>query len=191
MSSEPQLPNVILAGIMCAGKSTVGLRLAQKLSFRHIDTDELLIKNLGLSPQEIIKNRSREEFQRQEALVIHEIPKMPGLIISLGSGSIAHENEPLRLQNLSKLRALGILIHLDASADILYERFLKDKKDTLRRVEDNMYEAIRKRRETRLSLHQNSCHLTIDTSQLTIQEVVELIFNEMLCPLHLKNCISI
>ena len=48
------MKNIILVGLMGAGKTTVGRRLSQRIGWDFIDTDSLVEKNCGTS----VKHRS-------------------------------------------------------------------------------------------------------------------------------------
>jgi shikimate kinase len=172
------VPNLILAGILCAGKSSVGKLLADKLEYEHVDTDDLIVKKIDRAPSEVIRILSREAFQREEALLISSLPDKPRRVISLGSGTLALDNAFLS-QNLNKLRSMGTLIHLDATPEVLYQRYLNDSFDSLRRKEVDMFDAISTKRNKRLGVHQEACRWTIDTSELSLHEVAQIILKKM------------
>ena len=62
------LKNVVLTGMM-VGKSTVGKRLAEKLSYRFFDVDRLIEFKEGCSINVIFKNKSENYFRRLESKI--------------------------------------------------------------------------------------------------------------------------
>ena len=163
---------------MCSGKTTIGRILANRLTKNHYDTDELLIKSLKIPPEKIIKELSRYEFQLIENEIIRKIHTLTDIIISLGSGSIAHENSNLCKDNISKLKLNGILINLIAPSQNLYKRYLQDINiPNLRRQSTNMLKSIEDRILKREHIHTAICDFTIDTSSLLPEQVVDKILN--------------
>jgi shikimate kinase len=115
--------NVIyLAGFMGAGKSTVGPILANTLGWNFYDLDKVIEKNEGKKVREIFETNGEEYFRKIERMLLQKISVEHNVIISLGGGTMASE------ENLSLLKKSGRIFYLKASQEAIYKR-LKYKRD--------------------------------------------------------------
>ncbi len=100
--------NIVLVGMPGCGKTTVGRKLAQSLDRPFIDTDELIVKDIGRSIPEIFSQRGEEAFRDIESEVIRRSCKSTrGAVIATGGGAI------LRAENIRALRRVGRIYFLD------------------------------------------------------------------------------
>ena len=60
------MKNIILVGLMGAGKTTVGRRLSQRIGWEFVDTDSLVEKNCGTSVNVIFEVEGEEGFRLRE-----------------------------------------------------------------------------------------------------------------------------
>ncbi|MDB5685745.1 MAG: shikimate kinase [Rhizorhabdus sp.] len=120
MQQNPGLPRpdrpLVLIGLMGAGKSTVGKRLAARLHLPFVDADHEIERAAGLSITEIFARFGEKEFRDGERRVIARlIDGRPKVIATGGGAFMQDETRELILE-----RALAIW--LDADLDVLAER---------------------------------------------------------------------
>lgn len=109
--------NIVLIGMMGAGKTYIGKKFAKLLvHFNYVDTDEEIEKNTGLSISEIFEQHSESYFRELEANIIKEVAQNKNQIISLGGG--AFENE----ESIKALKENGLVFYLKAPAKELFKR---------------------------------------------------------------------
>lgn len=109
--------NIVLVGMMGAGKSYIGSKLAKLLShFSYVDTDEAIEDAAGLSIPEIFEQKSEKYFRELEEEIILKISKNKNQIISIGGG--AFENP----KSISALKENGLIFYLKAPANELFSR---------------------------------------------------------------------
>ncbi len=106
---------IFLIGMMGAGKSTVGPRLAERLERKFLDTDREIERRAGRTISEIFASEGEARFRELEREAI-DSASQGALVVALGGGAIAQPGAAERL------RACGILIQLDAPVEILLER---------------------------------------------------------------------
>ena len=82
--------NLILCGMMGAGKTTVGVEVARLTGWRCLDTDALIEERYG-KISEIFKARGEAYFRGLEAETVKELSKQDGLVISVGGGLVLKE----------------------------------------------------------------------------------------------------
>ena len=78
--------NIVLIGMMGAGKTTVGKRLARRLCRPFIDTDALIEEREGRSIPDIFARDGEGAFRALELKLSRELSKQSGLIIACGGG---------------------------------------------------------------------------------------------------------
>ena len=113
---------IFLAGFMGAGKSTIGPILANTIGWNSCDLDLLIEEKIGKKVRQIFEQDGEEYFRKIESEMLLEVSKKDNMVVSLGGGTMANEN------NLAILKKSGTTIYLKASADSFYKR-LKYKRD--------------------------------------------------------------
>lgn len=109
--------NIVLVGMMGAGKSTVAKSLVNLLNDYSIqDVDSLIEQKMSLSISEIFDKYGEQEFRKIESEVIEETCQKNKTIISTGGG--AFEN-PI---NRKVLLNSGKVFYLYAPSQVLYDR---------------------------------------------------------------------
>lgn len=95
-----QMQNIILIGMPGCGKSTIGIRLAEKLGRKFIDADAEIAKLAGKAIPEIFAEDGEQAFREWETRVLAEHGKQSGLVIATGGGCVTRShNKPLLHQN--------------------------------------------------------------------------------------------
>lgn len=108
---------VVLVGLMGAGKSTIGRRLARRLSLPFVDSDDAIIDASGYTPTEIFERFGEEDFRDGERRVVARLIDEGEIqIIATGGGAYTDA------QTRKLLNAKSITVWLDADVDILAER---------------------------------------------------------------------
>jgi shikimate kinase len=114
------LPNIsrpiVLVGLMGAGKSTIGKRLARRLGLEFVDSDEEIERAADHSISEIFDRFGEPSFRDGERRVIARLIEGPPKVIATGGGAFV--NEDTRKLILERC----IAIWLDADLETLAER---------------------------------------------------------------------
>ena len=163
--------NIILVGMPASGKTTIGTLLSRVLSeYTLIDTDAVIEKTQGMTISEIFAKYSEDYFRKIEYETIKMIATGNGKILSIGGG--AFENPDTR----ATLLKFGKVFYLKSDLDVLYYRISEDTKRPLLQNENpkQVLENLLKKREENYF----KAHYTIDTSNLSEDEIVRFILNE-------------
>lgn len=107
---------IVLVGLMGAGKSTVGRRLAQKMRLPFVDADVEIEAAAGMTVTEIFDRFGEPYFRDGERRVIARLMDGAPKIVATGGG--AFMNEATR----TLILAQSIAIWLDAEPAVLAER---------------------------------------------------------------------
>lgn len=121
---------IALVGMMGAGKSTVGRRLAERLGRRFYDSDTEIEKAAGQSVADIFDTHGEEEFRRGEQRVLERLLTLEPHVLATGGG--AYMNADTR----DLMRKHAVTIWLDADLETLWTRVQKRKTRPLLRRPD-------------------------------------------------------
>jgi len=107
---------LVLVGMMGAGKTTVGRRLAARLNRQFLDSDEEIEKAAQMSIPEIFEQRGEPEFRAGETRVIARVLKEHNVVLATGGGAFVN------LETRALMKAEAVTVWLKAEVDILFER---------------------------------------------------------------------
>ncbi|TCU10523.1 shikimate kinase [Rhizobium sullae] len=114
--------NLILVGLMGAGKSSVGRLVAHQLGVPFIDSDVEIERVSRMAISELFAAYGEEEFRALETRVMKRLLKNGPRVISTGGGAFVNE------QTRKHIKKSGLSVWLKADLDVLWERV--NKRDT-------------------------------------------------------------
>lgn len=152
---------------MGTGKSAVGRKLATRLGRTFIDTDVLIEQKAGTSIARLFTEKGEAHFRELEQQVIARVSLEDGAVIATGGGAIVKE------VNAQQLKVSGIVICLTAAPEVILARVQGDTTRPLLLTDDPL-EKIQALLTVRAEAYAKA-HITIDTSCLSIDEVVEVV----------------
>ena len=161
--------NIILIGFRCAGKTTVGRRLARQLRKEFVDCDEFIEGRTHLTIREIFDLCGESYFRLLEGDAIKEVCRLDGRVIATGGGAI------LRYKNIHTLKSNGVVFFLDVGPEEAAKRIKADPKSRSRRppltnkdLKSEVHEQVGLRRDYYLK----AADFTVRTDQRNAEEVV-------------------
>jgi shikimate kinase len=107
---------IVLVGLMGAGKSTVGRRLAKRLGLPFVDSDAAIEDASGYSAAEVFERFGENDFRDGERRLVARLIDGEVRVIATGGGAYV---EP---QTRKLLNERAITVWLDAPIDILADR---------------------------------------------------------------------
>jgi shikimate kinase len=107
---------IVLVGMMGAGKTTVGRRVAARLGRRFADSDEEVEKAAGMSIEDIFAAHGEADFRAGEVRVIARLLKDHDLVLGTGGGAFMNAET----RGLIKAEALSVWIKADF--ELLFQR---------------------------------------------------------------------
>lgn len=108
--------SVVLVGMMGAGKSSVGRRLALRLGIPFVDADAEIESAAGMTIPEIFAQHGEPYFRAGEARVIVRLLEAGPQVLATGGGATMDEN------TRALVRDKGISVWLKADLDVLLKR---------------------------------------------------------------------
>jgi shikimate kinase len=107
---------IVLVGMMGAGKSTIGRRLAARLNVPFLDADSEIEAAAGMSIPDIFEAHGEPHFRDGEARVIARLLDGGPAVLATGGGAFMRE------ETRELIRDKAISIWLKADADIIMKR---------------------------------------------------------------------
>jgi shikimate kinase len=111
--------SIVLVGLMGAGKSTVGRRLAARLGLPFLDADHEIEAAAGMTIPDIFAIYGEDYFRDGERRVIARLLQEGPMVLATGGGAFMSE------ETRSRIAEGGVSIWLKADLDVLMRRVRK------------------------------------------------------------------
>lgn len=162
---------IVLVGLMGAGKTTVGRRLAQKLKLDFYDADHEIEAAANMRIADIFEIYGEEEFREGERKVIERLLSGEPLVLATGGGAF------MNAQTRALVKAGSTSIWLKAPLDLLVKRTaLRDTRPLLKKGDPR--EILRRLLEEREPTYAQA-DLTVDSADGPHSRTVERIITAL------------
>ncbi len=158
------MKNIYLVGFMGAGKTSVGLRLAEILHRGFIDLDQEIEKRAGRPIREIFQTEGEAHFRLLEQAELQSLSRQEGAIVALGGGAFASPD------NRKIIEKTGISVWLDAPFALLFSRCAGDALRPLASSREEMEQLLERRRST-----YEQATIRIEIDGYTVDEIADKI----------------
>lgn len=135
--------HIVLVGLMGAGKTSVGKRLAAAMGLEFVDSDHAIEESARMTIPEIFASRGEAEFRAGERKVIARLLSEAPRVIATGGGAFM---DP---ETRARIKAHGISLWLKAELPVLMKRVARrnnrpllqnsDPETTMRALMDARY----------------------------------------------------
>jgi shikimate kinase len=129
--------SIVLVGMMGVGKSSVGRRLAGRLSIPFVDADSEIEKAAGMTIPEIFARHGEAYFRSGEARVLARLLESGPQVLATGGGAFMNPDT----RALVALK--GVSVWLNADLDVLLRRTSKRRSDRPLLQTDDPAETLR------------------------------------------------
>ncbi|MDP8252930.1 MAG: shikimate kinase [Candidatus Kaelpia aquatica] len=157
--------NLVLVGFMGTGKTEVSKEFARRFGMRYLSIDEMIEEREGMSINDIFKEKGEDHFRAIERDIVKEAASIDGLVIDAGGGVVLDD------ENMKNLKSSGAVVCLKARPEVILDR-MQNKTD---RPLLNVRDKLTKINEilTSRKIYYDKIEESIDTSDLTIDEIIE------------------
>lgn len=121
---------IVLVGLMGAGKTSVGRRLAEKLGIPFVDADHEIEAAAGKTIPEIFADHGEPYFREGERRVIQRLIGNGAQVLATGGGAWMNDETRARIQDH------GISVWLRAALPVLMKRVAKRQDRPLLQTDD-------------------------------------------------------
>jgi len=157
---------------MGVGKSTIGRKLAARLSRRFVDSDEQIESKTGVDIDLIFELEGEAGFRKREEKTINDLTKENNIVLATGGGAV------LSAENRKNLSERGIVIYLKASPEILLKRTSKDNKRPLLQTDDR-FKKICELVELREPYYLDISSAVVDTGVSPTKQIIDTICEKL------------
>ena len=167
--------NIVLCGMMGAGKTSVGIRLSDLTGMRWYDTDDLITQKYGSIPS-IFEFYGEQRFREIETEIVHSIAGEDNCVISTGGSCV------LKPENSAAFKAGGgKIVFLKVNIDVLFQRtgHTGDERPLLK---NTSFEKMKALLDYRTPIYEGCADITIDTNGLNVDEVAREILRVLEIP---------
>ena len=169
---------VVLVGMMGAGKTTVGRRLASQLGFSFIDSDAEVEKAAGMPITEFFEMHGETEFRAGEARVMARILKQGRTVVATGGGIL------LNPDTRQLIAETAVSVWLKADADLLFARVSRRDTRPLLQTQDPRA-TLEKLIEERYPIYATA-DVTVTSRDVPHEQVAENIIAEIAGHFHAR-----
>jgi len=113
--------SIVLLGYRGSGKTTIGRKLADRLWWKFVDTDDLIVQKAGKSIKDIFEQNGEPYFRDLETAILEESLKLEDHVISLGGGAAQREENRQALLGCAHKR-----VYLRCDPQVLHRRIHTD-----------------------------------------------------------------
>lgn len=152
---------------MGTGKTTIGRKLAVRLGYRFIDTDQYIEKEQNCRIPELFAEKGEPYFRQLETSLLRRLSMVDNTVIATGGGILVTPG------NFELINKLGKTVHLKAQLEDIFERVTRNTKRPLVQTE-NPLKVVTELYEKRKNLY-SQADITIDTNSLKMWNIVSKI----------------
>lgn len=162
--------SIALIGFMATGKSIVGRALKEHLgkNYNFIETDLLIVKMAGKSIQKIFSEDGEALFREYELKACKKATQLAKSVISCGGGVV------LNKENIETLKQTCQIVLLTTTPEVIYKRAMGEGKENRPIInKKDPFKEIEKLLHYREPYYKSSAEITIDTTEKSIERIVE------------------
>ena len=164
--------NIYLVGFMGAGKSAVSRELHQKLGWKTLDTDQLIVEQEGIEISDIFAKKGEGYFRQVERDVVKKLTNESHLVVACGGGVATKE------ENQAEIKKGGTVVLLSASPETILERVSRNNKRPLLEGKKTV-EDIQKFLDERQPFYEKVADITVNVDGKTLEAIAEEILSHI------------
>ena len=160
-----------LIGYKSSGKSTIGKKLAKRLSLGFVDLDDVIEQHEGKAIPQLYSELGETEFRNREWEALLEVVKKDNVVIALGGGA------PCHCDNMNLIEKYGDVIYLRLDNDTLVSRLKKATRDrpiVLNKSDEELRHYVTDIRD-RCEHHYLRAKYIVEAKDLTVDRILNVI----------------
>jgi shikimate kinase len=165
----------VLVGMMGAGKTTVGRRLAVRLGRHFVDSDEEVERAANMTIPDIFEAHGEADFRAGEARVIARLLRDNGIVLGTGGGAFINP------ETRDLIKAGSVSVWIKAELELLFHRVARRSNRPLLKTA-NPRETLKALIEARYPIYAEA-DVTVESRDVPQDQVAEDIVEALLAHL--------
>jgi len=170
--NRPPVDNIILIGLMGAGKTTIGKLLASSMGRIFVDSDHEIERRTGVDIPLIFEIEGEAGFRKRETEVLRDVTRLPNIVLATGGGAV------LREENRELLRRSGTVVYLRVPVNELKRRTRFDKNRPLLQTPNPQARLVELFNQ-RDPLYQQTAHIILDSGRQSVRSLSQTLINKL------------
>lgn len=166
------MKTLFFIGFMGVGKTSVSAALGRMLKLPVIEMDQQIARQEGMTIPEIFAQKGEGHFRRCETALLEGLAAGSTCLVSCGGGAA------MRQENVAAMRRCGTVVLLTARPEVILERVKDSDQRPLLQGRKNVAD-IAALMAQRRSAYEVAADVTVDTSDLTIEEVCRAVLRQV------------
>ena len=166
------MKTLFFIGFMGAGKTSVSAALGRMLQLPVMEMDDEIARQEGLTIPEIFAQKGEHHFRQCETALLEGLATESACLVSCGGGVA------MRQENVAAMRRCGTVVLLTARPEVILERVKDSDERPLLQGRKNVAD-IAALMAQRRSAYEAAADVTVDTSDLTIEEVCRAVLRQV------------
>lgn len=167
-----QRPTVVLVGMMGAGKSAVGRRLAAQLGLPFVDADAEIEKAAGCSIADLFAEHGEAAFRDGERRVMARLLTGPACVLATGGGAF------MDADTRAAIAASGVSVWLRAEVETLLARTARHKERPLLNTEEDPRAVLQRLAGERAATYALA-DITIESDERPVEETTHAVIEAL------------
>lgn len=163
--------SIVFVGLMGAGKTAVGKRVAQMTGLGFVDSDHEIEHVSRMTIPELFEAYGEPEFRSLESRVIQRIIGTGAQVLSTGGGAFMNE------QTREAVRENGVSVWLKADLDLLMERVSRKQNRPLLKDPDPRG-VLRRLMEVRYPVYAQA-DVTVESADVSKEEMAQRVIEAL------------
>jgi shikimate kinase len=164
--------SIVLVGMMGAGKSSIGRRLAQRLGVGFVDADAEIEAAAGMTIAEIFSSYGEPDFRSGEARVIARLLDQGQQVLATGGGAFMNPD------TRAGVRQNGVSVWLKADFDVLVRRVKRRATADRPMLQGDPAQRIRQLMDERNPVYAEA-DVTVESREVSHEIIVAEIVSEL------------
>jgi shikimate kinase len=168
------MDKIYLVGYMGAGKTTAAKRLANRLGWEVVDTDDLFEEKYKISVCDFFNKYDEPLYRKLESQVLKETESLENTVISTGGGTACY------FDNMEWMNRHGLTVFMRISEKAVIDRLLHAKRKrplSTGKTEAELTEFVQQHYTSRLPFYEQA-RITVKSEDLDLENLIKLIENE-------------
>lgn len=161
--------SIVLIGMPGSGKSTIGRLLSERVNLPFIDTDSLLVEQMGMSLQKFIEKNGAEAFKELEERTLKSYSTDEVSVIATGGSAVLYPDA------MAHLKEIGTIVFIDIGLPQLESRIWNFDSRGIVAAGGNKKEALFEIYKERTPLYYKYSDVVIDASKKGKETTLKMI----------------